>query len=147
MDGKRFVIGTLVGGITMFVLGYLIFELTFGAFYSANMGSATGARRDVDLVWALALGNLSLAALITLAVAGWPGVITIGKGFKIGAIVGFLVWLGVDFIHYGILNISNLTLTIVDPLLEIVHAGITGAVIGAVLGRLAESKRREPART
>ena len=30
-------------------------------------------------------------------------------------------------------NIANLTRTVVDPLLEIVHGGIGGAVIAAVL--------------
>ena len=60
-------------------------------------------------------------------------------GFKIGAIVGFLVWLGVDFIFYGSTNLSNLTATIADPVLEIIRTGIGGAAIGAVLGRSAES--------
>ena len=147
MDGKRFVIGTLAGGITMFVLGYLIFELMFGAFYAANIGSATGVTRDVTLVWAIALGTLSLAALVTLGVAGWPGSLTMGKGFKVGAIVGFLVWLGVDFIRYGMTNVPNLTRTLVDPLLEVVRTGIGGAVIAVVLGRFAKSGRREPAHT
>jgi len=147
MDAKRFVIGTLVGGITLHVLGYLIFVLMFGAFFAANQGSATGVNRDVVLQWALALGNLSLAALVTLAVTGWPGTVTIGKGFKVGALVGFLVWFGVDFIHYAIFNLSNLAGTLVDPLLEIVHTGITGAVIAAVLGRFAGSGRRETVRT
>jgi hypothetical protein len=52
--------------------------------------------------------------------------------------VGFLVWFGVDFIHYGVDNVSNLAATIVDPLLEIVRTGIGGAVIAAVIGRSTE---------
>lgn len=99
----------------MFALGYLIFELAFGAFYAANVGSATGVLRDANLVWALVLGTLSLAALVTLSVDNWPGATTIGKGFKVGAIVGFLVWFGVDFIRYGMTNVPNLTRTVVDP--------------------------------
>lgn len=135
MDTKRFLIGTLVGGITMYLLGYLIWTLALADFFAANTGSATGVAREARLVWAVALGNLSLAALVTLAVGSRAGSSTIGAGFKIGAIVGFLVWFGVDFIHYGISNISNLTATVVDPLLEIVRTGIGGAVIAAVLGR------------
>jgi hypothetical protein len=50
--------------------------------------------------------------------------------------VGFLVWFGVDFILYGIENVSNLTATIVDPLLEIIRTGIGGTVIAAVLGKI-----------
>ncbi len=135
MDTKRFVIGTLVGGITMQLVGYLIWVVALADFFAANAGSATGVERETDLVWAIALGTFSLAALVTLAVGSRGGSSTIGQGFKTGAIVGFLVWFGVDFIHYGVTNVWNLTATIVDPLLEIVRTGIGGVVIAAVLGR------------
>jgi len=141
MDTKRFVIGTLAGGITMYLVGYLIWALAFADFFAANAGSATGVARETGLVWAVVLGHLSLAALVTLAVGRRAGSSTIVDGFKIGAIVGFLVWFGVDFIDYGFTNISNLTATIADPLLEIVRTGIGGAVIAAVLGRFV--KRQE----
>jgi hypothetical protein len=140
MDTKRLVIGTVVGGITMYVLGYLIWTLAFANFFAANAGSATGVGREANLIWAVALGTLSLAALVTLAIGSRAGSPTIGGGVKTGAIVGFLVWFGVDFIHYGITNISNLTATIVDPLLELVRTGIAGAVIAAVLGRSAKQQ-------
>ena len=143
MDTKQLMIGTLVGGITMYVVGYLIWTVALAGFFAANAGSATGVGRDPQLVWAIALGTFSLAALVTLAVGSRAGSLTIGAGFKIGAIVGFLVWFGVDFIHYGVRNISNLTATVVDPLLEIVRSGIGGAVIAAVLGRSAASGPRE----
>jgi len=38
----------------------------------------------------------------------------------------------VDFILYAHFNLSNLTATIVDPLLEVVRTGIGGAAIAAV---------------
>ena len=77
-------------------------------------------------------------AAITLAI-GWSDEFSIGGGFKIGATVGFLVWFGVDFIQYGWTNLSNLTATIVDPLLEIIRSGFVGAVIGGVLGKMKEN--------
>ena len=135
MDTKRLVIGTLTGGITMYLVGYLIWGLALVNFFAANAGSATGVARETSLIWATVLGTLSLAALVTLAVESGAGSSTILDGFKIGAIVGFLVWFGVDFIHYGVMDVRNLTATIVDPLLEIVRTGIGGAVIAAVLGR------------
>ncbi len=143
MDTKRLMIGTLVGGITMYLVGYLIWDLALADFFAANAGSATGVDRDAQLVWAVVLGTLSLAALVTLAVGSRVGSSTISAGFKIGAIVGFLVWFGVDFIWYGYTNLSNLTATVVDPLLEIVRTGIGGAVIAEVLGKFAESGPRE----
>ena len=91
--------------------------------------------RDVPIVWARVLGTLALAALVTLAI-GNAGASGLADGFKVGAIVGFLVWFGTDFIHYGNSNVSNLTLTIVDPLLEIVRTGLSGVVIALVLTKV-----------
>lgn len=139
MDAKRLVIGSLVGGITLHAVGYLLFGVMFATFIAANAGSATGVPRDPPLQWALAVGNLSHAALLTLAVGSRVRSSTIAEGFKIGAIVGFLVWLGVDFILYGVQNVSNLSATVVDSLLGMVPAGIAGAVIAAVLGKMTES--------
>jgi hypothetical protein len=139
MDSKRLIIGTVVGGITLHVLGYVIWVMALADFFAANTGSATGVSRDAPLMWAIALGNLSLGALLTLAIGSRPKFPSIGEGFKIGAIVGFLIWLGVDFILYGLNNVSNLTATIADPLLEIVHNGVAGTVIVAVIGRIRQS--------
>ena len=136
METRRFVTGTLVGGITLFALGYLIFDLAFADFYAANAGSATGVARDAQLVWAVALGSLSYAALITLAIGSRAGSATIGAGVQIGAVVGFLLWVTADFILYGITNIANLTRTVVDPLLELVRGGIVGGVTALVLGKI-----------
>jgi hypothetical protein len=147
MDTKRILIGTVVGGIAMYVVGYLIFELAFGRFYATNVGSATGVARETGLQWAVALGTLSVAALVTLAVESRTGTLTIGKGFSTGAVVGFLVWFGVDFIRYGLTNVPNLTRTIVDPLLEFVRTGVGGAIIAAVLARTAKPQLRAQPRT
>ncbi len=136
MDIKRFIIGTVVGAITIYILGYLIFDLAFGEFYSANRDSPTGLVRDNPLMWAPALGSISYAALLTLAIGPRGDSVTIVDGLKTAAIVGFLLWFTVDFIFYGNFNMSNLTLAVVDPLLELVRAGIGGAVIAAVFGKI-----------
>jgi len=136
MDTKRFATGTLVGGVILYVAGYLIFDLAFAGFYAANAGSATGVARDPQLVWAVALGSLSYAALVTLAIGSRAGSSNKGAGVKTGAVVGFLLWFTADFIFYGIQNVSNLTRTVVDPLLELVRSGIAGGVIAVVLGKI-----------
>ena len=138
MDMKKLAIGTIGGGIVMWALGYLIFGTLAADFYAANAGSAEGVARDAPLLWAAALGSCGLAALVTLAL-GWSGASSMADGFKIGATVGFLVWFGVDFVHFANQNVSTLTLTIVDPLLEIVRSGLTGAIIAAMLSKIAGS--------
>ena len=137
MDIKRFIIGTVVGAITLYILGYVMFDLAFADFFAANAGSATGVWKDPQVIWAIALGTLSYAALITLAIGTRAGSTTIVEGLKVGAIVGFLMWFGADLIIYGVWNLSNLTATIADSVLETIRAGIGGAVIAAVLGKIA----------
>ena len=141
MDAKRLAVGTLVGGIVLYVVGYAIFTMAFADFYAANAGSATGVDREGQLFWAMALANLAYAALVTFAIGNRVGSLSIGQGATTGAIVGFLLWLTADFVFYGTTNIANLTRTVVDPLLEIVHGGIGGAVIAAAFGRMPASGR------
>ncbi len=139
MDIKRFIIGTVVGGIALFILGYVIWDMLFADFFAANAGSATGVVKDPQVIWALALGSLCYAALLTLAIGTRAGSATIVEGLKIGAIVGGLMWFGVDLILYAVWNVSNLTAAIADSVLELIRAGISGAVIAAVLAKIADA--------
>ncbi len=58
-------------------------------------------------IWALALGTLSYAALLTLAIETRADSATIVDGLKIGALVGFLMWFGADFIIYRVRRPNN----------------------------------------
>ena len=49
------------------------------------------------------------------------------------------MWFGADMIIYGVWDLSNLTATIADSLLELIRAGISGAVIAAVLAKIADA--------
>ena len=132
MDTKRLAIGTVVGGIAMYAVSYLIWNIALD--YWVGGFAAAGVARESELLWAAALSNVPHAALVTLAI-GWSGSSTIGGGVKVGAIVGCLVWLGVDLAYYANTTIFDFTTTILDPLLTAVHFGIGGGVIAAVLGR------------
>ena len=141
MDAKKLVIGMLVGTVVLWLVGRLIWMVAFANFFSANLGGATGFVREDPMMWPVILGHIAIATLVTFAVV-WSGSYSMGEGFKIGAIVGFLLWFGVDFILYGNFDTRTLWATIVDPFLELIRTGIGGAVIGVVLGRFA---KEEPA--
>lgn len=132
MDGRRMMIGTVVGSIVLMITGYLIFDVVLAGFYVSN--SSPGLDREAPILWAMALASLSFAGLITYAM-GARGATSVGDGIRVGAIVGFLLWFTADFLFYGATNMSNLTLAVVDPLVELVHGGIAGAAIAAVLAR------------
>ena len=132
MDAKRVAIGTVVGGVTMFLVGYLIWNIVLDYWNAAFVEA--GVARETQLLWVNALSNVLAAALLTFTIER-GGSSTIGAGVKIGAIVGFLVWAGVDLSFYANTTIFDLTTIILDPLLAGVWFGIGGGVISAVLGR------------
>ena len=136
MNAKRFVIGTLVGGVTLFATGYLIFPIAMNIFEAANAGRAAGLVRQPLLVWAVATGVLSYGALITLVIGSRAGSLNMSAGIKSGAVVGFLLFVTADFMLYGVTNVMDLTSTVLDVLLELVHGAIAGGVIAAVLGKV-----------
>ena len=132
MDTKSLAIGTVVGGITMFAVGYLIWNVALDYWSAAFV--AAGVARESELLLVNALSNVPAAYLVTLAVEK-GGSSTIGRGVRAGAVVGFLVWSTVDLAYYANTTIFDLTATILDPLLASVQFGIGGGVIAAVLGR------------
>ena len=89
MDTKKLVTGIAVGGITMFVVGYLVFNMAMVGFYEANGRVSFRVGREATW-WAIVLGTASLATLVTLCI-GWSGAKNAIQGFKIGGTVGFLV--------------------------------------------------------
>ena len=134
MDARRLVIGTILGGIVVYALGYLIFILAFGSFYAANAGSATGVIREPEIAWAVFVGSCAYAALITVMIGATRG--STGDAIKSGAVAGFLLWVTADFILYGSTNLQNLTRTAVDPVLELFRGGIAGGIIGLILAKV-----------
>lgn len=136
MNWKQYGAGIVAGAIVAMIAGYIIFDTLTSGFYDANMGSATDVMRESQLLWARALGTVAYAALIAYTLDARSRALTPMTGLWTGAIVGFLIWATVDFIYLGILNVTTLTLAIVDPLLEAVRGGITGAAVAAVAARV-----------
>jgi len=131
---SRFAVATLAGTVVLFVVGYLLWGLAFADFMAGNAGSATGVIKDPPGFLWLLVGQIVGAALLTL-VLGWRGVTDVATGLKTGAVFGLLMGLAVDATMYATANISNLTATLVDPVLVAIQMGLAGAVIGMMLGR------------
>ena len=134
MDGKRLLTGAVVGGIAMFGLGWLVFDMAFGSFYEANSNLPANLVRDPGILWAWVGGAVALAVVVTFAIT-WAGATSFGSGFKVAATVGFLLWLGVDLLRYSGIDDLNLTVTILDPFLEIVRTGLVGGILAVTLNR------------
>ena len=137
MDIKRIAIGTVVGGITLYVVGYVMFEIIFGSFYAAN----TVAPRSETILWANVAHSFVFGLLVTLAIETRAAAPTVANGFVTGAVIGSLAWLGAHLSYYATADVITYKLIIVDPLNEFVHTGIAGAVIAAAVARMPKAVR------
>ncbi len=134
MDAKKFALGALVGGVVFFLLGWLLYGLLFMNYFEANVGSATGVNKESMNMIALFLGNLAMAALLTIIFLRWAGISTFMGGLKAGALIGLLVVLGFDLTMFGTTNIMTLNGMLMDVVVYTVMSAITGGVIGWLLG-------------
>src|SRR5688572_20630386 len=87
------VLGAVVGGIVMFLLGFLFFGVLLADFFKANTIVYPGLLKDPPVIALIFLFNLVWAWLISwvLEFAGRSGW---GEGARAGAIIMFLIALG-----------------------------------------------------
>jgi hypothetical protein len=128
---QRLLLGTVVGGVVLTLLGYLVFGILFADFFASNAGSATGVTREPFNFVALVAGQLAWGAALTL-ILGWAGASSVGQAAKVAAMAGLLFFLGIDLTLYATTNVSNLTATLVDPILAAILFTVAGAAIAAV---------------
>ena len=66
MTLQRLAIRTVVGGLVLFLLVYLVYGVMFDSFFATNDGTATGEAREPFNFVALLLGQLAFAAILTM---------------------------------------------------------------------------------
>jgi hypothetical protein len=135
MSTKRVLIGTVVAGITMFLLGWLIYGMLLMDFMSANCDQTMSRPPEEMIMWAIALSNLVSGLMLSL-VLDWSGRLTAGGGAKTGAILGFLIALSFDLAMYSMTTMfSNASVIVVDTIASCVLFTIAGAVTGWAMGK------------
>lgn len=134
MSSNRFVLAALAGGVVNFVVGFVLYGVLLASFFAANQGSAVGAMKEVPDLVHLGLGQLVFGVFLAVVIDKWARVGGLAAGLRIGAISGLLMGLGYDLTMFGVSNISNITATLVDPLVFMVQMACAGAATGAVLG-------------
>ena len=130
MDAQRILIATVVGGVTLFVVGGLVYGLAL-----ANAYPVTVIDREAPLWLWLVLSQFAWAALLSVIISKWPGGSTPGGGFKAAAILGFLLSIAIGLGFYAMTTLPISVMSYIDPFISAIYFGIGGAAIGWSLGR------------
>jgi hypothetical protein len=98
--------GTVFGGISFFLLGWVLYGILFMDFFSENNNQCAN-KADGDMIWwAIIVSNLMTALLLTL-ILKWSGAKVILDGLKTGAIFGILLSLSLDLSFWSMTTIYN----------------------------------------
>ncbi len=136
MTGQKFIVSTLVGAVTLFVVGFLIYGVALMSYLEANTMAGL-AKAEPDWVM-LVLGNVASAGLLSTAIGTWAKSGGAADGLRIGLQLGLLMALSVDLTIYATSHVFNsLTAMAVDAAAYTVMMTIGGAAVGAAIGRRA----------
>jgi hypothetical protein len=131
----RILRGTLVGGISFFLLGWLVYgillmDLMMG-YYNTSLN-----RPETEMIWwAILLSNFITGLMLTIALK-WSGATDAVNGLKIGALFGFLLSLGYNLSMYSMTTMFNSFMgLVIDVLVFTVLMAVIGMLIILLWGK------------
>ena len=127
MFTKQTLLATLLGGLTLYFLGWIFYDLVAGGYFEENALHHIPERMDMV---SIALGALIEAFVLANVYRHWsvskPGHFC---GFEFGAWIGLFVGLGAGLVFYGTAEVHTLNTHLVDAAWNIVYYGFTGLMI------------------
>ncbi len=135
----KLILSTIVGGIVLFILGWVFYVLIFGGFIAENYGKIMRSPDDYKL-WAVIVANfLEALFLAWIYPKGYKGGSPAKEGFMFGIDFGLLMSVPYMFYIWAQYPIKWQA-ALVDGLIMLVMTIITGLVIGLVYGKIGEKK-------
>lgn len=121
--------GTIIGGIIMFFLGWIVYGILLSGFMESNYNQCIARPEEEMIWWAMIISCLAIGLLITL-ILKWAGANTITEGLKTGAIFGVLLSINMDLSSYSMSTmIGNLGAVILDVFVFTIMIAFTAMVI------------------
>jgi hypothetical protein len=136
MDTKKLLMGTIVGGITYFFLGWIIYGMLLMGMM-AEYSNPACMRAEADMIWwAMILGNLGFGALLTYIFIRSGNVNSFGSGAQTGAVVALLAAISMDLMMFATSTLmTNPMGIVIDVIASTIIGAIAGGAIGAVIRR------------
>ena len=134
MKTSKILLGGIAGGVSFFLLGWIIYGMLLMDFMSANSNQCA-ARPMQDMIWwAMILSNLALGFLLAI-VFTWSNTKGVISGAKVAGILGLLFGISIDFSFYSMTTTyNNIMIIFVDIIAYTLMTAIAGALIAWVMG-------------
>lgn len=133
---KKFMIAGLAGGVTYFLLGWLV----YGKLLKDTMTSWEGAdpikMKEMPDMLPLIFGNMFMSFFLAYVFTKWANISTLKSGLIAGAIIGLFICASFDLTMFGISNTLNATGMIMDIITNTIMIALVGGVVGLVIGMI-----------
>lgn len=136
MKTQKILIGTLVAGVLMFLLGWLIYGVIMSGFMAENCDNSSARPMEEIIWWAMIASNLAWGLLVAV-ILNWTNSFTMGSGAKVGAVMGLLAGLGFDLSMYSMTTMfSNFSVIILDSLAFSIMFAIMGSLAAWIMSKV-----------
>lgn len=128
MKNKKTILAGIIGGVSLFLLGWLFYGILLAGFMADNSPFFDGVMQNPPHMLPLFLGNLCMGFFIACMLGEWDSITEIGAAMKRIAIAGILIGLGFDLIMMGTTHLLTPITLIVDALTFTVMLTLTAAI-------------------
>lgn len=134
MQKNRFIISALAGGVSLFILGFLI----YGTFLMDFMNANTGVDSDVlakvykpmeQMNWSYMIISNLAAGLMLACIMQWANASSFMAGLRMAGLIGLLMGISMDFSFLSFSNLHTMKSSIADIIGGTVLYAISGGVI------------------
>jgi hypothetical protein len=132
---KRYLVGTIVGGATLFLVGYVIYVLLLPNPSFANGSAAAAANRAAPYLPPIIVAELLFGYLLTRALTKSGAISDVGSAARTGALIGGVIGLAYSLLMLGTTQVNTLQGAIYEGVTWAVRWGIAGAVVSALAGK------------
>lgn len=133
MKTNKILLGGLAGGVTFFLLGWLVYGVLLMDYTTANYNQCAMRPMQDMIWWAMILSNLAFGFLLSM-IFSWSNTTGIMSGAKVAGIVGLLMSISIDLGFWAMSSMfSNFTAVFVDIVAYSVMSAIAGVAIAWVM--------------
>jgi hypothetical protein len=137
MSTKKLVIGGIVGGVAMFLLGWLIYGKLLMDFMTQQHGmpAPIGVYRAEPLMLYIVLGNI-IGGFFIAYIFLKTNTTTLFSGLFLGGVMGLLIAASMDTLMYGLTHLMSRKGIVIDVAAACVLWALSGAVVGFIFSKV-----------
>jgi fluoride ion exporter CrcB/FEX len=135
MITKKLILNTLVGTVSFFFLGWIIYGMLLADFMQAHYNHCMDKTME-NYNWLALVASNFFSALLISVICNWADVKNLTEGLKIGAIVGFLMGCAMDLSFFAMMDMYlSRRAIVVDIASYTVMTAIVAGIIGLISGK------------